>query len=241
MTRSWAGFYRQGLDMDSIDTVKTNLRMLERGSLPESTRRNFPRPSLHKLANMPKYKNRCLAIYDPPGEAFEEDLRVEEFAGFVTQARTVLFLVSLVDLEEPLAGDLYRLLEVYTLGMVRLRADTRRQRLVVVFTKADWLLGERFFGKRPEVVAYLQRNDQAEIRDIKRYLDGMERVSAELADFAANGLGAQNFINLANDKFKSLSFSAVSALGSPPEGDRLSEAMQPRRVLDPLLWVLEKS
>ncbi len=142
---------------------------------------------------------------------------------------------------QPLSVEMHRLLEVYTLGMNRLKAKLRNQHLVVVYTKADWLLGERFLGRHPGVVEYLQQSRPAEINDLKRYMAGMLQISNDLASFTINDLHADNFMNLARAQFKSISFCATSALGSPPENHKLSEIMQPRRVVDPLLWVLDKT
>jgi hypothetical protein len=241
LTRSWKGFYRQGLDMNTINTIKDNLSLLESGSLPQATQRNFPRPSINLLAKMPKFNNKTLVAYDAAGEVFEEDANIEEFASYLAHARTVMFLVSLVDLEEPLHADLHRLLETYTLGISRMAANTRKQHLVVVYTKADLLLDEKFFGKRDDLVSYLMRNEQEDIKDLKKYLRQMEAVSQELAEFTRERLGAVSFINLAQNGFRSVSYCAASALGSPPDDGKLSEAMQPRRVVDPLLWVLTRS
>jgi len=46
---------------------------------------------------------------------------------------------------------------------------------------------------------------------------------------------------MADKHFKSVTFSMVSALGAQPHGQQLSAPIAPRRVLDPLFWVMEKS
>ncbi|MBK9233438.1 MAG: hypothetical protein IPO15_21990 [Anaerolineae bacterium] len=153
LTSVWPRFYRQALDMDSVRTVQANLAMLQRGELPPSTRRNFPLPSLHLLAEIPQYNSRHLIIYDPPGEAFNSDEGIETYAHFVQRARVVLFLVSLVDLDEPKASDLHRLLEIYVLGMAKMKAQTRHQHLIVAYTKADRL--QEVFARHPSVLAHL--------------------------------------------------------------------------------------
>lgn len=240
LTEKWPGFYRHGLDQDTIDTIKKNLALLEKGGLPDATRQNFPKPSIHLLANMPKFKSRQVIMYDPPGEAFEEDLRLEKYAHFVKKAKTVLFLISLVDLDDPIAADMHRLLEVYTLGMQRLKAKTANQHLVVVFTKADLLLVNHF-KDHPQLVEYLQKSSEAPVRDLNLYLKELHNFSQKLADFTENHLKARNFVSMAKDNFKSISYCAISSLGRPPDSGRLSVAMQPQRVIDPMLLVLEKS
>lgn len=239
LTQIWPGFYRQGLDQNSINTVKKNRELLEQGKLPESTRRSFPCPSIHRLVKMPKHKERQIIIYDPPGEAFEEDLSMEEYASFVKQAKTVLFLISLDNLDKPLDSNMHRLLNVYTLGMERLKARTDKQHLVVVFTKADLL--HEYFEEQPSLIEYLEDGQQYNIKNINQYLSQMNSMSAMLKNFTINQLDARSFVNLAEDNFKSVSYCAISALGQAPEGATLAEAMQPKRVIDPLLWVLEKA
>jgi hypothetical protein len=235
----WPGFFRQGLDMFTIDTVRSNLQCLENFELPSKTRRNFPRPCLQLFSKMHKYNNREVIFYDPPGEAFEVDADVEKYASFVKQAKTVLFIVSLKDLPDPLPSEMHRLLEIYTIGMARLKANMSKQHLVVVFTKADDLQDERYFGKFPDILQYLESSERANLNDLDKYLTNMRIISRNLQYIVRNHLRAEPFVNLANASFKSVNYSVVSALGCPPNGDKLSEAMRPKRVIDPFLWVLE--
>ena len=239
LTRVWPRFYRQGLDMEAVRSVQQNLTLLQQGTLPESTRRNFPRPSLHLLRDMPVFGSRHLLMYDPPGEAFETDEGIERYAHFVHRAKVVLFLVSLVDLPEPRGSEMGRLLETYVLGMTRMKAKTRDQHLVVVFTKADWLKGQ--FAKCPITLQHLNAVDAELLSNPRKYLDRLKAVSDELAKFTNVELGARAFARLAKESFHSARYCAASALGSPPEDGRLTTAMEPRGVVDPLLWVLDKS
>ena len=239
LTSVWPRFYRQALDMDSVRTVQANLAMLQRGELPPSTRRNFPLPSLHLLAEIPQYNSRHLIIYDPPGEAFNSDEGIETYAHFVQRARVVLFLVSLVDLDEPKASDLHRLLEIYVLGMAKMKAQTRNQHLIVAYTKADRL--QEAFARHPSVLAHLSHANHPLLATPKRYLGALRTVSDELASYTERDLGATDFIRLARREFKSVVFCALSALGSAPEDGRLATAIEPRGVSDPLIWLLDKS
>jgi hypothetical protein len=239
LTRVWPDFYRQGLDVDSVQTVQRNLALLREGNLPESTRRNFPRPSVHMLAKMPHFGTRDVLIYDPPGEAFNTDEGIERYAHFVQRARVVLFLVSLIDLQPPEADDLYRLLQTYVLGLTRLKGHSRQQHLIVVYTKADQII-ERLHSF-PVVLTHLRDSDHTPLRHPQDYLTRLQAVSTELARFTAESLEAQNFINLARDQFKSVAYCAVSALGRAPENGHLAVNIEPRRAADPLFLVLQKS
>jgi len=236
----WKGFYRQALDIESVRIVQENLTRLEQGELPQSTRSNFPRPSAHRLAKMRDYGTQDLLIYDPPGEAFNSDEGIERYAHFVRNARCVLFLVSVVDLEEPKASDLYRLLNTYVLGMGRLGAKTKRQHLIVAYTKADLLLDA--FADLSAVNEHLRNgHEDSSLTRPRRYQRELEAVSKELATYTESELGAQNFANLAASAFRTVSYCTVSALGSPPEHGFLATAIEPRGVVDPLMWLLRRS
>ncbi len=240
LTRVWPKFFRQALDIESVKTVQDNLARLRRGDLPESTRRNFPRPSVHALMEIPQFGSRDLLIYDPPGEAFDTDEGIGRFAHFVGQAKVVVFLVSLIDLQEPKDGELYRLLNTYVLGMHnQLKAKTNDQHLILAYTKADRL--KDVFTKYPAVLEHISDADYIALANPKKYLDRLKDISRQLADFTDNELEARSFVHLTRDQFKSVVYCAVSALGSTPEGGHLAAAIEPRRVIDPLLWVLEKS
>jgi hypothetical protein len=240
LTKVWPKFYRQALDIDSVKTVQANLTLLRQGELPVPTRRNFPRPSLHALMGIPQYGSRDLLIYDPPGEAFDTDEGIERFAHFIGRARVVVFLVSLIDLQDLKDAELYRLLNTYVLGMTnRLRAKTRDQHLIVVYTKADRL--KSVFAKYPLVEEHISQSDHGALAIPKKYLDRLKAVSLQLAAYTENDLEARSFIHLTRSQFKSVEYCAVSALGSAPEDGHLVAAIEPRRVVDPLLWVLEKS
>jgi hypothetical protein len=239
LTSAWPKFYRQALDMESVRTVQLNLTLLHQGTLPESTRRNFPRPSIHLLADMPVYKTRHLLMYDPPGEAFETDLGIEKYAHFVQRAKVVLFLVSLADLPAPQGSELHRLLETYVLAMTRMKAKTRNQHMVVVYTKADRL--KPLLSNCPTTLQHLASPTAEALRDMKRYQERLRLISAELARLTETDLVGRSFVRLTQKEFRGASYCAVSALGSPPDDGHLTAAMEPRGVVDPLIWVLEKS
>jgi hypothetical protein len=239
LTRVWPGFYRRGLSQEAVDVLYENLKMLREGTLPESTRRNFPRPNIHELCNLPGKGDRQLLIYDPPGEAFYRDASMQEYASFVSKAKVVLFLISLADMAEPVSHEMRHLLEVYTLGMASMKAKKGQQHLVVVYTKADLLL--KRFEERPELVSYLRQSEESSIADVKRYRRNLAKISDQLADFTLSDLGAHGFVGHANSEFKSVSFCALSSLGSAPIDGRLDVRMDPHRVIDPLMWVLEKA
>lgn len=240
MAEYWPGFYRQALNMTSLARITENLAELENCQLPLPTRITFPEPSLHQLSHMPYFGERMLMIYDPAGESFEGDVTIMKNAHFVARSRMVLFFFSLSDFDDPtlIPRELDRLLEIYILGMGRLKADISKQHLMVVYTKGDRL--DPFFHNCRMTPNYIRFNEVGPGWNMETYLKGMVPVSQELRDFTKNHLRAYSFMNRAN-QFASVEFSAVSALGAAPQDGHLVAQIAPRRVLDPLLWAITKS
>jgi hypothetical protein len=240
MTRVWQGFYRQALNQQSVDVLHENMALLQQGGLPKGTRLMFPEPSIHRLVSIPRFGDRTILIYDPPGEAFNADVGVEKYASYVTRSECVLFLVSLLDMEIPLYEHMKRLLETYKLGLSRMGAHKpQAQHLVVVYTKADLLVTS--FSVPQSLRDYLLEPEEETVHDVRNYIRLMQQVSTDLAGFTTSVLQAHGFVNLANSYFKSVRYCIVSALGSNPREGLLEIEIAPRRVIDPLLWVIERS
>jgi hypothetical protein len=239
LARDWPEFFTMGLDEDSLDTVYGNARLLEGGALPDSTPKNFPRPTLVRAEGIPMQPNCTLLFFDTGGECFEKPTQLVQFAGFVRRAKAAMLLISIPDLGDPRA-EMQKLLNTYTVGMRELGGDTQAQHLVVVYTKADQLAA-RLTGRWEDVRTYLVQGSVDALAQPDGYMQRMRRVSSLLRDFTEQELCAHEFLNAAQANFKSTSFSIISALGAGPEGARLPVAIVPRRILDPLLWVMEKS
>lgn len=235
----WPGFFRQGLNLDSVNTVNENVKMLEKGNLPDSTRLNFPKPSIHTLKPIPHYKSANLIIYDPPGEAFDSDTGIESYAHFVKNVSCVVFLVSIADLEEPKNLEINRLLEIYYLGLGKLTAKPKKQHLIVALTKADLLID--LFENYPAVIDHLSQPDLSALKNPREYSRKLQVVSTEIEKFFIEELKATSFISMAKNRFCSVNYCVVSALGNAPEDGHLSGKIQPAAVIDPLVWVLEKN
>jgi hypothetical protein len=124
--------------------------------------------------------------------------------------------------------------------MGELGGTTKDQHLIVVFTKADQLL-RRFKSGWKDLQSYLVQGSIESLARPEGYIQRMQSVSDRLLEFTENELNAYEFVNAAQSNFKSINFSIISALGTEPEGARLSVAIVPRRILDPVLWIMEKS
>ena len=244
---AWDAFSRQGLTFESLKVLHDNLDRLKRGNLPDPTPHVFPEPNIDRLYKIPRFGDRTLLIYDTQGEAFDliSEESFQRFAGFVRHSPCVLFLISLSDMterdgfEDTVGDKMHQLLERYNVGMSAMGVRVPFQHLIVVYTKADSLLSG--FDIPGEIAKYLESSEVDTLADVGGYLQRMSHNSSLLRDFTRRKLKATVFLNNAKLHFKSSEFCAVSALGSNPTGLRLTERIAPRRVIDPLLWVLEKS
>jgi hypothetical protein len=169
----------------------------------------------------------------------------ESYARFLANAGAALFLISMPDLADtdPESGlgpadEIERLLTVYRNGVAELGGDTRGQRLLVVFTKADEWEALRRPDWRP-LLEHVRADSFDGLADHRRYRRRLREVSEHLRRFVTDDLKAQGFLNHAAHNFASLDFCVVSSLGSAPAGQHIQTEVAPRRVLDPLLWVLD--
>lgn len=239
LARDWSNFFTMGLNDDSLDTVYDNARMLDTGSLPDSTPKNFPRPTMIRVEGMPIHRDCTLLCFDTGGECFEKPTQLVQFAGFVKRAETGMLLISVADMDDP-REEMQKLLNTYIVGMGELGGKTKDQHLVVVFTKADHMAAH-LSGQWRYLLDYLLQGSVDNLANPDHYMDRMREVSSRLRDFTEQELGAYEFLNAADAHFKSVEFSIVSALGAEPDGAQMSVGIVPRRILDPVLWVMEKS
>lgn len=240
----WPTFFTMALNEESLDTVYGNVEMLEQGDLPHSTPKNFPRPTMLRVEDMPLFRqvDWALLFYDTGGESFERPTQLVQYAGFVRRARTAMLLVSVTDLEDP-ARDMHRLLNTYVVGMGELGGRTEEQHLVVVYTKADRMALRLPSWRRrwPDLHRYLVEGSVECLAHPRGYIRQLHRVSDRLHNFTEEALQAHEFLHAGRSHFCTLSFAIVSALGAEPDRGRMPVQIVPRRVLDPLLWMIEKS
>jgi hypothetical protein len=190
-----------------------------------------------------------LLCYDTGGECFEKPTQLVQYARFVKQAQTAMFLVSVPKLQEsPVAQqkesqvpqNMHKLLETYVVGMGELGAHTQDQHLVVVYTQADEMV--TYFTKPWEDLRnYLTEGSVDGLVRPEGYVKRMYKVSERLGEFTQRELQAHEFMHMAKASFRSVTFSIISALGTKPYGRKLPVEIVPRRVIDPLLWMMEKS
>ena len=244
----WPDFYLFPINDASLEVVFENANSLETGKLPPPNPKIFPEPTLLQVNSMPitNQGRATLLFYDTAGEAFLRTQDITRYAGFVRRAKTVLFLVSIPQLRRTsnpattYAGELERLLYSYIQGMADMNADTKDQNLIIVYTCADALLPE--LDAWPLVKQYILEDDWSRLIDPTNYVAQMYRISKRLEQFTQDVLKARQFLALAHNRFQSVRFSIISALGAAPdEKGQMAVKIKPRRILDPLFWTLERA
>jgi tetratricopeptide (TPR) repeat protein len=259
LTQIWPKFFNQVLDQESLSRLNENRNKLRNGELPPPTQQSFPRPGIFRLTNMPHSAetqnlpplvDTTVLIYDPPGEAYKTDDKIAEYASFVRRSSCVLFLIDLANLSDSIPDKMAELLDTYLLGMERMGIEKKSQHLIVVFTKSDDIAVSvpefrSFLESEPKLRNYLNEQHPQTLAVPYVHLQHLRDISRLLEGFTKSELKARKFTNEAEDWFRTVSYTAVSSLGSAPEegieGRRMTVKISPRSVADPLLYVLAKS
>lgn len=242
LPRTWSGCHNLRLDEESLGAVKRIVSSIKAGQKPAPTAEVFQAPALIRLAGLPRFGDRTLVCFDTAGENLRDPGRLSRNAWFIKALHSVCLLVNPAEIEAAAAdpaADLHDLLNTYLQGLSLLGGESRRQHLIVVFTMGDeWALRP----DHPEgLLPALRPTHEDDLRDLGAYVRRMSALSRELREFAASKLRALNFLRAAESRFRSVEFTVTSSSGASMRSDRVETAFQPCRVVDPLLWVLEKS
>lgn len=262
LNRYWPQFSYLPVNHSSQKLILDNARMLQEGNLPEPTQQIFPEPTMILADGLPFVKNgkATLLIYDAAGESFEAPDEMITYAGFVKRASTVFFLINIPRIrttnELDIASEMDRLLSTYIQGMSIMNAQTKKQRLVVIFTCADEMIPELpesdiFPGPFLDVSlkSYITQDAIANTQERvpyfhtgSDYVAQMRVISDALELYTKTKLRAENFVLTARKHFDSVDYSIISALGFSPQGDGMLPAtIDSKRLLDPFLWLLQYS
>jgi hypothetical protein len=238
----WPGFYYRSLDDFTHRILYEQVPLFERGSLPDSTPANFPSPTLLHYRNLPVFNDAFLAFYDTAGEVFLDSQLVARNGYFVGHSDTVLFIVSLPDLDPTqLDNELSRLLDTY----IRAASDllkvnlAEHQNLIVLFAKSDLYTNQM----PPELVTWLNTGTAEWYLlegGLQRLYD-VDHASMQIEEWLRHDLGAHRFLNMTQSHFKRRRFALISATGYVPSDKALHRDridFQPLRILDPFFWMI---
>ena len=262
LNRYWPMFSYLPVNHSSQKLILDNARMLQEGSLPEPTQQIFPEPTMILADGLPFVKKgkATLLIYDAAGESFEAPDEMITYAGFVKRASTVFFLINIPRIrasnELDIASEMDRLLSTYIQGMTTMNAQTKKQRLLVIFTCADEMIPELPISDvfpAPHIdlslKSYITQDSIANTEEQVPFFDQgaeyvarMHTISKALESYTQHKLQAKNFVLTANKHFESVEYSIISALGFSPQVDGMLPAtIDSKRLLDPFLWLLQYS
>ncbi len=238
----WPGLNMLALDQKSINMVSKRIDALLQGQLPDATPENFPEPCLIRFSNLPVAETVSTYIYDIGGEVYSDLDVIQEKAELIAKSDTLLFMISIKELER-WQEDIYPILNTYIvyagnkLG-IGTHQLSRRQNLIVVFTKADEIIQDL----PSDIKQSLLEGTYAKYKNIDyALLEKLRSNSKIIEDWLINKKAA-GFVNLARSSFKSVHYTMVSSLGQKPQKDnRLAGSIQPtdpKNVLDPFVMAL---
>lgn len=227
----WPHFSYAPLDETGLASLQEKQRALEKGDLPESSRKSFPRPVILRLDGIPGHSNCHLLLYDTGGEVFERVVDLQSFGGYVATSPTIVWLLSLTDLQHP--SQLLKLLTIYHQAVEEMGGDTARQTLLLVLTKGDLLLNW------PDLPESVRNRLEGRPGDEDTGDDARWRLSGDVLAWLERTSAYTNFARRLAKTFGRVECVVLSALGSAPVGNQQVLNVNPRGVLDPLLWTLE--
>jgi hypothetical protein len=240
---TWNDFYFQTLDENTHRIIYNVVNILEKKSeLPESTPQNFPLPSLIYFKNIYLFGDYFISFYDTAGAVYEDINRITNMGRFVAGSDVVFFIISINDCGTDFITEMERLLDIYVNAVYNhLRINLREnQHLIIVLTKGDMILN------LPDNIKIFLQEGSYKWYKINNKTDSniksLKNISEEIKIWLEK-MGGRGFIRRANDKFKSVEFTLVSSTGAAPSGIKLSTKLKPedpKRILDPFLWALEK-
>ncbi|GBU29633.1 hypothetical protein R84B8_03206 [Treponema sp. R8-4-B8] len=106
--------------------------------------------------------------------------------------------------------------------------------VAIVLTKFDTV--KKDFSENDVI-----RSPSMNVRDGKISMEEIQQVDEEIRNWLEK-IGERSFIDALESHFKEFHFFGVSSYGEPPENaTKLSDKINPTRVLDPILWLFKKA
>lgn len=250
MQNVWPNFFFKSLDDHSHQLLYSQVAEFggNPGKLPEKTPETFNSPALVLFNNTVDVGDCCLSFYDVSGETYSDSGKaISDRGKVVAKSDTVLFLMSLAastggGFSQSWTFDLQKMLDCYLhAAQNRMSLNLKRnQDLVVVLTKGDLLLTNSGFKDTfgPDLMRGSYDRYRSLVEASKEVSDLSNRIKKWLHDN-----GAAGFINMAQGSFRSVTYTLVSATGGRTDGQVITAAISPsdpRRVLDPLIRILQK-
>lgn len=229
--------------------------LFKRGILPAQTKiadQKSKIPLIYTITQKGVKNPLYLVFYDTAGENFNDPKNISKNVKFLDESDAVIFLLDTFSIP-------YIHEKLNMKGEIELKYDVILNNIIDHFANGDKKKKEAHF-KKPMAFAFskidtiLQHSEKLADTSIpgmsidqnSPYLEGggiqmgdIETVSDGLKS-ALCSWHEDGFVNNAENHYKNLKFFGFSALGKSPETDNHISDIQPYRVLDPLVWILDQ-
>lgn len=258
VTKIVPGSYVRPLGDETQKTLNEWSARYRRGEvkLPSTTPNARPQPLLVLNNKFATNGVDCLVAYDLAGEALKNAGSQSEHVRSLSKVNTIWCVVSLDDLihENNEGYSLDGLFNIYLEAMTDLHISIKGKNILIVYTKADLLLGIRD-GLVPlpsEVEDYLATDPYDQLRarrgaelpsfDEDAYFARMCEISDILLEYTTDFIdGGGALVNMIRDEDAQVYFTINSAYGGALDAGNttIGTAVRAIRVLDALIWAIK--
>lgn len=252
------GSYVRPLDDDTQKKLNEWSARYKTGEVkpPSTPPDERPKPLLVMNNKFSTRHSTILVAYDLAGEALERARSQPEYVRALNKVNTIWCVVSLDDLinQNNTGYSLDGLFNIYLDAMADLHISIKGKNILVVYTKADILLGVKL-GLEPlprEVVEYLSTDPYDQLREMRgselpafdedAYFAKMCEISDILQEYTTDFVdGGGAFVSMVKDAGAEVYFTINSAYGGALDANnnKMGTAVHTIRVLDALIWAIK--
>lgn len=217
----------------------------------------YANPLIYKLTVSPSPKHPTTAvnlmIYDTSGEDFEAEVRIVNFARFVLNTNAFIFVVNplvMAPVFNQLDPTLQANLSQQYVMAQRRRAAARLNAIISIYKRYHGHLEGSHLPGLP-ISVMVSKSDllgplissKHTIMTQPNYEDGLDLYDIEAVNQEVRELlhkYKQSDLLAATSRFEKVKFFASTATGEPPDATGHFNRVEPRRCLDPVLWILHQ-
>lgn len=201
-----------------------------------------------------KTKALYLVFYDTAGENFNDKEELKKLANYLINSSGIIFLLDtfrISRINETLTkkgvgitnvdtsfrdvfGQMHQLLQQF--GKIKLNAKSDVP-VALTFSKIDEVINNNLL--EDDIQEFTLRKESSYLRTRLYDDDEIKEIGNDMRSLLAQW-GEEGFIADVERSFSKTGYFGVSALGSTPIGGMLKGEVRPHRVMDPLLWILDK-
>lgn len=245
-SRLYGSDQRMAIDQNLSSKMDKDLR------IPLIYRLEFPKNVWNGLLSpFTSVRSLDLVIFDAAGEDLGDPVLLEQFCSYILKASGIIFLIDPFQFSGLRESKKTNPKILSRIEKQEVDISEVVSRVINLFQSRGGLNpGQKIpipaaftFSKADLLAPYV--HPSSAIRKDSRHENGFNlkrcnNLSEEVMGFIKEYDG-EKLVNLANNKFKTSCFFAVSALGQMPNTDLQINRVAPKNVADPLLWLLWKN